>query len=59
MGVGLPPRGRGKRVDVGTERRRRHRAGAGNEAINEAIKILPGGESLMRQSMRASPEYAS
>ena len=49
-GVDLPLRGRGKRVDVGMERRRRHRAGAGNEAINEAIKILPGGESLMRQS---------
>ena len=59
----LPPRGGGKRVNVGMGCRRRHRAGAGNEAINEAIKILPGGESLMRAIneaiMRASPEYAS
>ena len=48
MGVGLLLRGRGM------EYRRRHRAGAGNEAINEAIGILPGGENLMRQSMRQS-----
>jgi hypothetical protein len=53
-GVDLPPRGRDKRVDVGMECRRRHRAGAGNKAINEAIEILPGGESLMRRSMKRS-----